>query len=189
MQPGDRITEGIVWRGIGPRKPSPSVGSLYEVQDQGDRTVILFSREAFYDPIETDPDNPTQVTMEPSMLSAAVAGDPVAGLANLQATGRKVEALAGLSVPAILKGTARTSPGGPTKSTGTPAPMMVVIFDPVTLKHPVTGHEVRLDAHAVVRPDPRWQSNKGPLNAMRVALAALATEFHRQSGWVLAPAA
>ena len=188
MQPGDRITEGIVWRGVGPRKPSPSVGSLYDAQDQGDRTVILFTREAFYDPLETDPNHPNQVTMEPSMLSAAIAGDPAAGLASLQAAGRKVEALAGLSVSAILNGTARTSPGGPTKIAGTPAPMMVVVFDPVTLKHPVTGHDVRLDAHSVVRPDPRWQSSRGPLNAMRTALAVLATEFHRQSGWVLAPA-
>jgi len=187
MESGAQITEGDLWRGIGLRKQRPDVGSLYDLSDEGSRVVAVFTVESFFDPVERHPDGSGQMTQEPSVLVAVMAGQPTGALALLKEAGRRAEAIAGLSVLAIYAGTGRMSPGGPTKSAGTPSPMMVVVYDPVVVTNRETNVQVRLDAHAVVRPDPRWHSSQGPLKAMRRALAALATEYHRVHGWVLAP--
>jgi hypothetical protein len=182
MEKGDRITEGTLWRGIGPREPVPSApgapvpGRPYHLRDH----QVEFTPEAFYDRTETHPDG-QQKTLEPSVLLDAIARNPADALAKLKATGRSVEALAGLSVLDILNSKHRTSEGGPTKNTGAGAPMMAVIFDPVL------DNGVDLGAHCIIRPEPRWHPNQGPLRAMRKSLAELASEFHRRSGWVLAP--
>jgi len=188
MQAEDLITEGEVWRGIGPAIPPPGRSAPYELRDEDGRAIAHFSPGAFYDVMQTHPDT-GQRTQEPSVLLAGLAGHPLKAQAELLAAGLQCSALAGIAVQAILGATARVSPGAPTASGSGAIPMMIVVFDPCTVTNRVTQVEVRLDAHAVVRLQPRWHSTRGPFNAMQQALAALATEHHRRQGWALAPAA
>jgi hypothetical protein len=188
MQAEDPITEGEVWRGIGPAIPPPGRSAPYDLRDEDGRAIAHFSSDAFYDQVRTDPHTGLR-TQEPSVLLAGLAGQPVQAQTTLRAAGLPCSALAGIAVPAILAATARTSQGAPTAAGTGSTPMMLVVFDPCTVTNRETQLEVRLDAHAVVRPQPRWHSTRGPLKAMLLALAALATDHHRRHGWALAPAA
>ncbi len=186
----DRITAGVVWRGIGPQAARPGSGAPYIVNDHGDRQVISFTTEAFYDKIQSDENNPKLRSIQLSVFVAELAESPSAARALLWASGRAtIEALAGLHVSDILRSTARVSHGGPTSAGGVTMPMMVVVYDPSTEVNPVTNIAVYLEAHAVVQPDPLWVTSRKPLQAMKMALAGLATEYHRQAGWVLTPGA
>jgi len=187
MQAGDLITDGELWRGIGPMVPPSGQGAPYQMRAEDSRQVAVFSPEAFYDPQRKD-ESTGQRSLEPSVLVGLMAGPPEKAQQDLRTAGRPCDAIAGIAVADVLRTTVRTSPGSPTANGPGGTLMMMVVFDPEHFTNR-DGHEVRLDAHAVIRPQPQWHSTSGPLRRMQQALAILATDYHRRLDWVLPPAA
>jgi len=189
MQAEELITEGDVWRGIGPQVSLSGNGAPYERRDEDGREVVIFSAGAFYSPAEHNLVT-EEISQQPSMLLAQCAGQPREALATLEAAGLPCAAIAGISVPAILSVKGRPSPGEPTLPGSNNYPsMMIVVYDPTTVTNRNTGREVRIEAHVVIRSQPRWHNSRGPFKLIQRTLAELATRHHRVNGWVVPPSA
>jgi hypothetical protein len=173
------VTAGTLWRGIGPQKGAQG-GTPYRLGPGG---CVEFTDEAFYDRPKKHPADPNVISMEISCLLDSLAGSPLEGLRALAAAAeaKQIEALTGLTVRDVLAASHVPSNKGhpdPGKASSPEARTMMIVHQP----------EARLPAHAVITLRQRWAPKKD-WKLMRRALAELATDYHRQHGWVLAPAA
>ena len=177
LRHGDKVTDGVLWRGIGPAQPPPGRGKPYEIQ-QG---KVVFSDEAFWDRMDSHPDpaQKSQRRQRPSFILASLCGEvPAVGLAQLKTEIPRTEALTGIEVPEILKVAGMPNSDwfpNPSKS-GTVVPALEVVFEP----------EKGLPAHAVVTPRPEFHPRK-VFDRMRDLLAVLASKYHANNGWVSPP--
>lgn len=177
FQAGERLTQGVVWRGIGPAIPGEGQGRPFTV----DAEKVIFRGESFYDtPIpHPDPSRSNEKQIRPSVLIAELCNNqPDERMMQMKIAKPSSVSLAGLEVREIINvtqvpsSTLKVNP----KIIGTRVLALEVIFKP----------EAQLPSHALISPSPEYHPRKVH-DHIREILATLATDYFRLHGWVSPP--